>query len=318
MTQPIDGTTPTDPNPTEPNPTDLMAGYVLNNLSPEETARFRQALANNPALAKELKAFEEAFALLPYGSPILEPAARLKGNILIAASRLSAQAPLEESVLEKPVLEKPVLKEPISAEPALKAAQPSNVVPIASARQRNWQRWIPAISTAAVAVAALGLNQIRSNQQFQQTAALQQQIEATNSELTRLRSELRASQEMTALLSDPNIKMYSLAAEETGNETNVLPATARVLAKPGEREVTLVAQNLPPLPEDKIYRFWSVTQASPTPMYCGQFRQDSSGTAQWAATDTTCMESPLQMMITLDSPNDPTTLPGPTVMESIS
>jgi anti-sigma-K factor RskA len=311
MTQPTDDTTPTDPNPT-----DLMAGYVLNNLSPEETARFRQALADNPALAKELKAYEEAFALLPYGSPILEPSARLKGNILSAASRLSSQTPPKESVLEKPVLEELILEEPV-----LKAAQSSNVVPIASARQRqrNWQRWIPAISTAAVAVAALGLNQIRSNnQQFQQTAALQQQIEATNSELNRLRSELRASQEMTALLSDPNIKMYSLAAEETGSETNVLPVTARVLAKPGEREVTLLTQNLPPLPEDKIYRFWSVTQASPTPMYCGQFRQDSSGTAQWAATDTTCMESPLQMMITLDSPNDPTTLPGPTVMESIS
>jgi anti-sigma-K factor RskA len=317
MTQPTD-----DPTSTDSNPTDLIAGYVLNNLSPEETVRFRQALANDPALAKELKAFEEAFALLSYSSPILEPAARLKGNILSAASRLSSQTPSEESVLEKPVLEKPVLKELILEEPALKAAQSSNVVPIASARQRNWQRWIPAISTAAVAVAALGLNQIRSDQQFQKTTALQQQIEATNSELNRLRSELRASQEMTALLSDPNIKMYSLTAEETGSETgsetNVLPATARVLAKPGQREVTLVAQNLPPLPEGKIYRFWSVTQASPTPMYCGQFRQDSSGTAQWAATDTTCMESPLQMMITLDSPNDPTTLPGPTVMESIS
>lgn len=312
MTQPTD----------DPNPTDLIAGYVLNNLSPEETARFRQALANNPALAKELKAYEEAFALLPYGSPILEPSARLKGNILSAASRLSAQASPEESVLVEPVLEKPVLEKL-----AFKTPQPSNVVPISGARQRqrNWQRWMPAISTAAVAVAVLGLNQIRSGQQFQQTAALQQQIAATNAELNRLQGQLRASQEMTALLSDPNTQMYSLVAEETsetgsktGNETSVRPATARVLAKPGEREVTLVAHNLPPLPEDKIYRFWSVTKASSTPMYCGQFRQNSSGTAQWAATDATCMESPLQMMITLDSPNDPTTLPGPTVMESIS
>jgi anti-sigma-K factor RskA len=278
-----------------PNPIELVAGYVLNDLSVEESARFREALAQDPTLFVEVQSFQAAFALLPYGLPMAEPAASLKGKILSAARRPTA-APIEDH-------------------------PPSNLVSITSSghRVRSWQQRLPAISTgiAAIAVAALGFNQIQSGQQLQQTVALQQQLEETNSQLESLRGEVRTSQAMTALLSDPKTKVYSLVGEES-NETNSRGATARVLVKPGASEVTLVAQGLPQPPEGKIYRFWAVTKASATPLYCGQFSQDSGGTAQWTAADTTCMENPLQMMITLDAPSDPTASPGPVVMESFS
>lgn len=190
-------------------------------------------------------------------------------------------------------------------------------MPIASPRRRTWKRWIPAISTgiAAVAVTALGLNQIQLRQQSQQTVALQQQLEAKNTELKRLRSELQANQGAIARLSQPDTQIYSLVGA-TSNPKNGQRATARLFAKPGNVTVTLVAHNLPKLPNNRIYRFWSVATPTAAPMYCGQFRQDDTGTAQWVAPNTDCTNKPLQLLITLDAPTDPITSAGPLVMKS--
>ena len=287
-------TRPTD----DMNPTDLAAGYVLDDLSSEEAVRLRQALAEDPALSEEIESFEEAFSLLPYGLPSTEPSARLKDKILSAASR-----PVADTV----------------SEPQRLTALPSNDLPISSPRQRNWGRWMPAISTgiAAIAVAALCLNQVQLGRQSQQTAALQQQLDATNSELKNLRSNLQANRETIALLSDPNTQVQSLIGT-VPNSTDSSLATARLLAKSGDREVTLVAQDLPQLPADQIYRLWSVADTSTAPKYCGEFRQDDSGIAQWVVPDVVCTQQPLQTIITLDAPGDPITSAGPLVMRSTS
>jgi Anti-sigma-K factor rskA len=260
-------------------------------LSPEEADRLNLALAETPALQAEIAAFTEAFALLPYDMPIVEPSPHLKSKILNAAAQ--------------------------SIRPAAQTPS-SNVVPIASAKRRTWKQWYPAISTgiAAVAVTALGLNQLQLRQQSQQTIALQQQIEATNTELSRLRSELQANQGTIALLTQPGTQTYALTSATPQN--NLRPATARLFAKPGDRTVTLVTQDLPKLQNDRIYRLWAVAHAKATPMYCGEFRQNDSGTAQWTAPNVACTQNPAQLLITLDAPTDPTTSAGPLILRSLS
>jgi anti-sigma-K factor RskA len=277
----------------DPNHTDLVAGYILDDLSHEEAARLNQALAETPTLYEEIESFKEAFSLLPYDMPILEPSARLKNKIISAASHSIAGASLE--------------------------TPHSNVVPIASPRHRSWKRWIPAISTsiAAIAVTALAINQVLLGRQFQQTAALQQQLEAANTELKRLSSELQANQTTIARLSQPDTQVYSLVGAAP-NPKNRRLATARLLAKPGDVTVTLVAQDLPKLPNNQIYRLWSVATPSASPMYCGQFRQNDSGTAQWVTPNAACTKNPSQLLITLDAPTDPITSAGPLVMRSVS
>ncbi len=309
MTQPTDDT----------NPIDLVAGYVLDDLSPEEAARLRQALAEDPTVSQEINSFEETLSLLPYGLPIVEPAAGLKGKILSAASSSASNSASSSASTSASTS----TFRPTASLPAKNPETPrSNVVPITSVRERKWQRWMPALSTgiAAVAVAALGLNQIRmGNQHFGQTLALQQQLEATNAELTELRSELEVRQRAIALLSEPGTQVLSLVGEPPDsakpNAINSSLATARVLAKPGDLKVTLVAQGLPELPKDKVYRYWSLTKASAEPTYCGEFRQDDSGTAQWVVPDAVCTEPPLQLMITVDSPDDAHVLGGQVVMQ---
>lgn len=273
----------------EPNPTDLIAGYVLGDLNAEEAAALRQVLAEDPARVKELKSFEAAFALLPYDLPVVEPSAQLKRKILSAASRQTITV----------------------------APQPSNVVSLAPQRQRRWRKQMPTISTslAAIAIAALGLNQMRLGQQFGQMVALQQQLEDTKADLMSLRDKLQANQETVAQLRNPDTQVQTLVGTVPNPTSNRLP-TARILVKPDSPEVTLVAQDLPRLSEEQVYRLWSVTDSSSPAKYCGQFRQNAEGTAQWTTPASICTAQPSKFVITLDAPEDPITSAGPLVMQS--
>jgi hypothetical protein len=296
-------TRPTD----NPNPTDLAAGYILDDLSPEEAAQLNQALAATPALQGEIAALGEAFALLPYDMPLQTPAAGLKAKILSAAT--------QSMTTDSPTATRRERSQPIAPTPTPPAA---NVVPIGS-RRRTWQRWIPAISTgiAAIAVAALGLNQVQLSRQSQQTIALQQKLDAMTTELANVQRELKADKDMIARLSQPDTQMYALTGA-TAKQQNSRLARARIIAKPGDRTVTIVANALPKLPSNQVYRLWAVATPTAAPMYCGQFRQDDSGKAQWDAPNAACTQKPLQLMITLDAPTDPTTAAGPLVMQTLS
>ncbi|PZO08236.1 MAG: hypothetical protein DCF25_22390 [Leptolyngbya foveolarum] len=287
MPQPSDNSTPID----------LAADYALGDLSARESLRLRQALEQDPALFAEIQSSQEALSLLPYCLPTVEPSARLKDKILSVATRSTENSELKSSSSSR------------GTEASVRSRQIRGL----------GHRWLPAISTgiAVAAIAALGINQIQWGQPPSQTLALQQQLESTNAEIESLRQELRTNQDITALLGDPNTQVHSLVGEAS-EQMDTRGATARILVKPGDSKVTLVAQGLPPLPEGKIYRFWAVTQAGAEPTYCGEFSQGAGGTAQWAATNTACVENPLQTMVTLDAPSDPTTAPGPTVLQSIS
>ncbi|NJN90863.1 MAG: hypothetical protein HC878_11130 [Leptolyngbyaceae cyanobacterium SL_5_14] len=64
---------------------ELIAGYALNDLSPEEAKLVEQLLDENPALMGEVNQLQEVLALLPYGLPRQEPPSHLRLTILEAA-----------------------------------------------------------------------------------------------------------------------------------------------------------------------------------------------------------------------------------------
>ena len=64
---------------------ELIIGYVLGNLSPEEAEEFRPLLAKNPQLATQVNLWQEALELLPYALPEVEPPPHLRSAILSAA-----------------------------------------------------------------------------------------------------------------------------------------------------------------------------------------------------------------------------------------
>jgi anti-sigma-K factor RskA len=64
---------------------DLIAGYALGNLSPEEAETLQQLLTEHPELTSEVERLQEVLALIPYDVPEHEPPAYLKETILAAA-----------------------------------------------------------------------------------------------------------------------------------------------------------------------------------------------------------------------------------------
>ena len=64
---------------------ELLAGYVLGNLSSEEAEEFQQRLADHPELEEEVYQLQEILATLPYGLPEAHLRAELRASVLDCA-----------------------------------------------------------------------------------------------------------------------------------------------------------------------------------------------------------------------------------------
>jgi len=71
------------------NTDELLAGYILGDLDPEEQQAFIQLLRERPDLAQQVEQLQETLGLLPYGLPDPEPSPQLKTRILTAAVALN-------------------------------------------------------------------------------------------------------------------------------------------------------------------------------------------------------------------------------------
>ncbi|MFG6105118.1 hypothetical protein U2F10_22850 [Leptothoe sp. EHU-05/26/07-4] len=82
---------------------ELAAGYVLGDLSSSEAEYFQALLAEVPELQAEVRALQEALAMMPYGLDEVEPEGGLRSQILTAAqSELSQPLPVPQKVRRFP------------------------------------------------------------------------------------------------------------------------------------------------------------------------------------------------------------------------
>ena len=70
---------------------ELMAGYVLGNLTPEEAEELQQLLAAHPELGEEMHSLQDVLAAMPYALPEVQPAAAVRSRILADAQNQTAQ-----------------------------------------------------------------------------------------------------------------------------------------------------------------------------------------------------------------------------------
>jgi hypothetical protein len=68
---------------------ELLAGYVLGDLSPEEAEELKQLLEENPHMIDEVNQLQEALAAIPYSLPETIPSPNLRSATLKAATELS-------------------------------------------------------------------------------------------------------------------------------------------------------------------------------------------------------------------------------------
>lgn len=64
---------------------ELIAGYVLGNLSSEEAEELRQLITEHPQLSTEIHLLQEVLELMPYALPEVDPPQHLRSTILAAA-----------------------------------------------------------------------------------------------------------------------------------------------------------------------------------------------------------------------------------------
>lgn len=72
---------------------ELMAGYVLGNLSSSEAEELRRVMKENPELATEVASLQEVLEVMPYALPDIAPPPHLYSAILEAASAASIAVP---------------------------------------------------------------------------------------------------------------------------------------------------------------------------------------------------------------------------------
>ena len=276
------------PSNSAPHPDwhDLLAGYALGNLSPQEQATLKQLLTQQPELKAEIVAYQETLASIPYA---LEPKSLPHG--------------LEEAIVT-------AAKQPRLAAPPTTTA-------------RSWFRrrsWYPAAAAAAACLMAImGGDNYRLRQQ---QTALKTQLATAQSEqqtLTQKLDEATASlaefstqksfKSVVDILRQPNALVYSLQGTDTA-----ATSSGSLLTLPNHSEVQLVSHNLPVLPTGQVYRLWSVATETSAPMFCGQFNNTDAGNVQWTVPDALCNAKPVKVIITVDAVVDPPVPKGPAVL----
>ncbi len=283
---PFDSLSTSDPHP---DWHDLLAGYALGNLSPEEQATLQQILTEQPELKADVQTYQETLALVPYA---LEPQA----------------LPM---ALEETIVAAAQAGQSLSHQTHRTTRPNSRQIP----RQPSW--YSGAIAAALLVAMFMGFDNYRLRQQQR---SLQAQLETTQNQLQKqlkalAQADAKANQTTASfepvidILRQPNALVYSLKGTD-----EALTSSGSLLTLPDHSEVQLVSHNLPVLPADKVYRLWSVVTEESAPLFCGQFNNTEIGNVQWTVPDTLCNAKPVKVIITIDAVVDPPVPKGPAVL----
>jgi anti-sigma-K factor RskA len=154
------------------------------------------------------------------------------------------------------------LMQSIAAEPRRrKQSRPHFVV---GRLRPRWMTWAPVF--VAIALAVIGIGLMLDNSQLRRkndTLAAQLVQEKQNAALAR---------EVMAMLNDPAAVRMTLVAAKTPPQPQV-----KTIYEPQKGHVLLLANNLAPLPENKVYELWLIPTGGGAPMPAGTFEPDNKG-----------------------------------------
>ena len=225
---------------------ELLAGYVLGDLSSDDMILVQQYLASNPSAIAEVEELQMTLSLLALGLDDVATPEYIRNDLFTSLPDRST---------------------PKIATPIIATARNVN-----KPRSRNIQRRWFAISgsIAAATIAALGV----------QSYQLQQEFSATRQELARLRESqeqliTRSNsgdryQESISFMRQSGSRMLTM----TGSGL-VSGASGNVVIVPEQNRAVLTVQKMPQPPVGKIYHLWAVVNNQK--IACIQFVPESNG-----------------------------------------
>jgi hypothetical protein len=226
------------PSPSEPW-SELLAGYVLGDLSPAEITLVEEYLTAHPEQQAEVASLILPLDLLPLTLPANNPPASLRQKIIQIAAA-------ETNVTSAPVKKL-----------ALKSRQP-------------WQSFNGTATPKLIAglglllLAGLGWNSYRLSQEL---ATVKQDLQT--SQVAQSQQKAKDYQSMVSLLQQPNNRFLPLknARGQTGMGSLVMV--------PQKSLAVLVLQQVKPLPPGQVYRMWAIM--GDEEMSCADFLPDAQG-----------------------------------------
>jgi anti-sigma-K factor RskA len=241
---------------------ELLAGYILGNLSPEELIRFNLYLEKHPEARVELERLQRTLTLLPLALSEGKAPNNLKARIRSSARDTQEALVMLESATE------PVLP------------------PNSDRKRERFAAWNKIVTTIGiVAIAILGY----------QTYRLQKEVTIAEHQLAQLRQAVAEGetikanffryQETVSLLYQSNNRLLSL----TGSASSVqgtpsckgvacldfVKASGSLIIVPQQKIAVLVLQSVPKPPQNKLYQMWAVVNGRK--VSCIKFRPDRDG-----------------------------------------
>ncbi|MCL1491068.1 MAG: anti-sigma factor [Pseudanabaena sp. Salubria-1] len=218
---------------------ELLAGYVLGDLDPEEVIEMHKIILEHPEIVSKIDHFQETLAMLPLGLSETQPAKNLR-------DRIASQA--------IPITVENLLTDPL--DPSIDSLN-NPLTPIINRSPRRRNLWklatIGLSSIGAIALIALGFDNYQMRQQI-----------ASN------QIELQKHSATIAMLQGSDNRMISLKG------MGAIPAASgSVMIAPTEKTAMISIQNLRQIPQDNSYRLWAIVDGKKVD--CAQFRPDEQG-----------------------------------------
>ncbi len=240
---------------------DLLPAYALGAADADEVSRVEEHLAECAECREELLRWRRAAEELAGSAEPVAPSPAVRERLLaeIGAEGAGGVGAPEERPVER--------------------SRPERRPGATTARGTRF-RFAAVVALAAVALAALawglvGQSRLRGEVEALQdeVAQLENRLKVADAEVARSRSELRSAQAVLALLAGSSPRQdVLLAGLETAPE-----GYGRLIVDPANRQAVLLAGDLPPLPEGRVYQLWSLSEGTPAP--AGIFETVADGTA---------------------------------------
>ncbi len=246
---------------------ELLAGYVLGDLSSAEMTQVQQYLAKTPAAQAEVAELQAALNLLPLSLPEdVAPPIALQAQLLQAAVGIPQEGQRVEAVPGEEI-------DGVSMQ--VDGRQP-RAVPWGGLG-RSPRRIYLALA-AATAAALLGWqnlqlrNQLQLAQQALQFAQQRSaQLEQIETQLASAKASVAEYQEIITMLRLPENRLLALSGASGFTETS----SGSVVIAPERNWAMLTLQGLPKPPDGKAYQLWAMADGKK--VYCIEFKPDQTG-----------------------------------------
>jgi Anti-sigma-K factor rskA len=225
---------------------ELLAGYVLGNLTTAEITAVEEYLASSVMAQQELQKLQTAFSLVTDTAPLMVMSADVTPATVAELASLDRLRERVVSPISAPIV--PVQKQPIL----------------------SWLGWgLGAIST--ILAATLGWQNYQLDRQLtvarQEVQQQQVKLQQSGRQLTVAQQEIQNQQ---TLLRQSGNKLLAIDGMDAGGKS-----TGSLVMSPAMDAAVLVLQKVPALPAGKVYRMWAVMGVNE--MACADFVPDKSG-----------------------------------------